>query len=281
MEDFKNFKPKIISAVDLTHLQPQERLRIIGNKNLEHRREFLTRLVKAGIMVGLPMLLSQACEPEIIYLPTDEEDCPEHNPCDLHQACTCQSDATASVPPKVVNTVPENASKFTHDPDGVEIRMDIDKAMDPASLSGAITVIPEPSGGFDIHFYDLSKGSLNYKTSLALHKPGSSEKLQLLANTTYTVTLKGTAKDINGNYLDGDYSGTGGSDFTFNFETFERYESCICQSDCSCVGYSCSCVGYSGCSCESYTSCSCQSYTCTCVGFYCSCQYAGCPLYRI
>jgi hypothetical protein len=272
MDDLKKLKPKIISAVDLTHLQPNERLKIIGNENLKSRREFLIKLVKAGILVGVPMIFAQSCETEIIYTPTDEEDCPNHTPCE-HQACSCHVDATASVPPKVINTVPANGNSFSLEPDGVEIRIDIDKAMDSSSIAGALAVSPAISGGFDVHVYDLSKNNAGIKTSLALFKPGTKDKLNLLTDTEYTITLKGTAKDINGNYLDGDGDGSGGDDFSFNFSTSERYDSCICESDCSCVGYSCSC--------QSYSSCSCESYTCTCVSFYCDCQFAGCPLYRI
>jgi hypothetical protein len=137
--------------------------------------------------------------------------------------------------------------------------------MDSSTIAAALSVTPAVTGGFDIHFYDLSKNNTAYKTSLALFKPGTSQKLTLLADTAYTVTLKGTAKDVNGKYLDGNSDGTGGDDFSFTFSTIKKYDSCICQSDCSCVGYSCSC----------------QSYTCTCVSFYCDCQFAGCPLYRI
>jgi hypothetical protein len=265
MDDFKKMKPKIISAVDLTHLQPNERLKIIGNENLKNRREFLIKLVKAGILVGVPMVFAQGCEPEIIYQPTDEEDCPGHTSCTTQQACACQTDTTASIPPKVVSTVPAEDSSFSLDPDGVEIRIDIDKAMDSSSIAGALTVTPAVSGGFDIHFYDLSKNNAGIKTSLALYKPGTTQKLNLQADTDYTVTLKGTARDVYGKYLDGNSDGTGGDDFSFSFKTIKRYDSCICQSDCSCVGYSCSC----------------QSYSCTCVSFYCDCQFAGCPLYRI
>jgi len=53
--------------------------------------------------------------------------------------------------------VPAKNSTFINDTAGIEIRIDIDKALDITSITGAITVSPEPSGGFDIHFYDLSK----------------------------------------------------------------------------------------------------------------------------
>ena len=277
MEEFKKFNPNIISVVDLTHLQPQERMRIIGNDNLKTRREFLEKLLKAGVVVGLPMLFFPSCKTDIVYKPTEEEDCPSYTACNQHQACACQTDSLASVPPKVVNTIPTKNSSFTLDPNGVEIRIDIDKAMDGTSIGDALSLLPEPSGGFDIHFYDLSKNNAGYKTSLSLVQKNTENKLQLLADTTYTLTLKGTAKDINGKYLDGNADGTGGDDFSFSFATVKKYDSCICQADCSCVGYVCSCQSYSSCSCQSYSSCSCQSNVC----FYCECQYAGCTLYRI
>jgi hypothetical protein len=277
MEELKKMNPKIISAVDLTHLQPQERTHIIGTENLKNRREFLLELLKTGVLIGLPMLFLPGCEPEIIYKPTDEEDCPTYTGRSQNQVCACESDSTASVPPKVVNTLPQKDSKFTIDSTGVEIRLDIDKAMDSSSIAAALSLTPEPGGGFDIHFYDLSTNNTGFKTSLSLVKKNSKDKLQLLADTTYTVKLKGTAKDIYGKYLDGNADGTAGDDFSFSFTTVKKYDSCICQSDCSCVGYTCSCQSYSSCSCQSYSSCSCQSNLC----YYCSCQYAGCTLYRI
>jgi len=237
--------PKIISVVDLTHLQPQERMHIIGN--------------------------------DIVYKPTEEADCPSHTGCNLNQSCACQTDSTANVPPRVINTVPLNKSSFILDPNGVEIRIDIDKAMDSTTLGSSITILPEPSGEFDIHYYDLTNSLAGFKTSLSLVKKNSKDKLQLLDDTSYTVTLKGTAKGANGKNLDGNGDGTGGDDFTLSFSTVKKYDSCICQSDCSCVGYVCSCQSYTPCSCVSYVSCTCQSNTC----YYCSCQYAGCTLYRV
>jgi hypothetical protein len=265
MGELKKMNPKIISVVDLTHLQPQERTHIIGSENLKSRREFLEKLFKAGIVVGLPLLFFPSCEPEIIYQPTTEEDCPSHTGCNLNLPCSCQSDSTATISPIVVNTVPLKDSSFILEANGVEIRLDIDKALDSSSIAGAISLIPEPSGGYDVHFYDLSKSDAGFKTALSLVQKNSYNKLQLLPDTSYTVTLKGTVKDINGKFLDGNADGTEGDDFSFSFATIKKYDSCICQADCSCVGYSCSC----------------QSYTCTCVGFYCSCQFAACTLYRI
>ena len=270
MKEQKKLIPRIISAVDLTHLQPNERIGLIGNENLRNRREFLEKLLKAGIAVGLPAVLFSSCEPEIIYIPTDEEDCPTYSPSSGSTPCACNTDATATLSPRVVNTTPADNSTFVNDASGVEIRIDVDKALDKTSIAGAITLVPEPSGGFDIHFYDLSKNNVGYKTSLSLAKPGTSNKLTLLDDTTYTVTLKGTVKDINGKTLDGNRDGTGGDDFSFTFKTIRKYDSCICQADCSCVGYV-------SCSCQSYTSCSCQSNTC----YYCACMYMGCPLYRV
>jgi len=277
MEETKKMIPRIFSAVDLTHLQPNERIGLIGNENLRNRREFLEKLFKAGIAVGLPAILLSSCEPEIKYIVTDEEDCPTYTPTTGNNPCACNTDATATLSPKVVNTLPAKNSTFINDSSGVEIRIDIDKALDVTSITGALTLSPELSGGFDIHFYDLSKNNLPYKTSLALFKTGTSNKVVLVDDTTYTVTLKGTVKDINGKNLDGNGDGTGGDDFSFSFKTVKKYDSCICQSDCTCVGNKCTCQSYISCSCQSYSSCSCQSNTC----YYCSCTNMGCPLYRI
>jgi hypothetical protein len=278
MEDHRQMNPKIISAVDLTHLQPQERVSLIGSDNLRTRREFLEKLLKAGIVVGLPMMMfSPGCKPDIVYKATDEEDCPNYTPCNQNVACSCQSDSLANIPPLVVNTVPAQGSTFTLDPNGVEIRIDIDKALEMASVAGALTLLPAPSGGFDIHFYDLSKNKMGFMTSLALCASGTTDKIKLLPDTTYTVTLKGSVKGLNGRFLDGNSDGVGGEDFSFSFTTVKKYDPCVCQSDCSCVGYSCSCQSYSSCSCQSYSSCTCQSNTC----YYCECQFAACTLYRI
>ncbi len=265
MKDNKKSKPKIVSAVDLTHLQPNERIGLIGNENLKNRREFLEKLFKAGIAVGLPAILFSSCEPEIIYMPTEEEDCPTYTPSSGNGPCTCNTDAMATVSPKVINTLPANNTSFVNDSVGIEIRIDIDKALDITSITGAVIMTPEPIGGYDIHFYDLSKSSMPYKTSLALFKPGTSNKLVLQDDVRYSITLKGTIKDINGKTLDGNSDGTGGDDFTFFFKTVKKYDSCICEADCSCVGNTCSC--------QSYSSCSCQSNTC----YYCSCMYLACP----
>lgn len=270
MEEKRRLTPRILSAVDLTHLQPNERIGLIGNENLKNRRQFLEKLFKAGIAVGLPAILFSSCEPEILYIPTDEEDCPTYSPSSGNTPCACNTDATATLSPKVVNTVPAGNSTFVNSTSGIEIRIDIDKALDMSSIAGSISIIPEPAGGFDIHFYDLSKNNAGIKSSLALCKTGTSNKLVLLDDTTYTVTVKGTIKDINGKFLDGNRDGTSGDDYTFSFKTIKKYDSCICQADCSCVDYV-------SCSCQSYSSCSCQSNTC----YYCSCMYMGCPLYRI
>jgi hypothetical protein len=265
MKDIKKSIPRIISAVDLTHLQPNERIGLIGNENLNSRREFLEKLLKAGIAVGLPALLFSGCEPEIKYITTDEEDCPTYTPTTGNTPCACNTDATASISPKVVNTIPVKNSTFINESSGIEIRIDIDKALDSSSLAGAITVSPQPSGGFDIHFYDLSQSNSGFKSSLALFKPGTSSKLVLLDDTSYTVTLKGTIKDINGKNLDGNGDGTGGDDFSFSFKTVKKYDSCICQSDCSCVGNTCGC--------QNNFSCNIQCYACSCMFLGCSNNY--------
>lgn len=277
MEELKKLNPRIYSAVDLTHLQPNERIGLVGNENMKNRREFLEKLFKAGIAVGLPAILFSSCEPEVNYVVTDEEDCPTYKPTGGGTPCSCNTDATASIAPRVVNTIPAVNSSFVNDMSGVEIRIDIDKAVDITSVTGALTMAPSPSGGFDIHVFSLPKNNTGYKTSLALYKTGTSSKLILADDTTYTVTLKGTLKDTDGKNLDGNNDGTGGEDFNFSFKTIKKYNSCICQSDCSCVGNTCSCQSYSSCSCQSYSSCSCQSNTC----YYCSCMYMGCPLYRV
>lgn len=277
MEELNKLIPRIYSAVDLTHLQPNERIGLVGNENLKNRREFLIKLFSTGIAVGLPVVLFSSCKPIIKYIVSDEEDCPTFKPTGDGNSCACNTDATASVAPRVVNTIPESNSTFVNDQSGVEIRIDIDKAIDITTVTGAVTMSPQPSGGFDIHVYALPKNNVGYKTSLSLYQAGTSGKLALADDTTYTVTLKGTLKDTNGNKLDGNNDGTGGDDFNFSFKTIKKYNSCICQSDCSCVGNTCSCQSYSSCSCQSYSTCSCQSNTC----YYCSCMYMGCPLYRV
>jgi len=89
MKAIKKGVPRIISAVDLTHLQPNERIGLIGNENLKTRRDFLEKLLKAGIAVGLPAILFSGCEPEIKYIVTDEEDCPTYTPTTGNNPCAC------------------------------------------------------------------------------------------------------------------------------------------------------------------------------------------------
>lgn len=268
MKEIKKMIPRIISAVDLTNLQPGERIGLIGNENMRSRREFLEKLLKTGIVVGLPSIIFSSCEPEILYITTDEEDCPAFTPATGNIPCACNTDAMATVPPKVVNTIPANNSSLVNDTAGFEIRLDIDKAIDISSVAGAVTLTPQPAGGFDVHFYDLTKINTGYKTSLSLCKVGTSNKLILADDTNYTVTLKGTVKDTNGKFLDGNGDGTGGDDFTYSFTTLKKYDSCICQADCSCVGNTCSC--------QSDSSCYCVGQSC----YYCSCANMGCITWR-
>ncbi len=99
-----------------------------------------------------------------------------------------------------------------------------------------------------------------------LNDPDDTLQPKYAPNTKYTITIKGTARDFYGNYLDGNADGEGGDDFSFSFITNDYAEPCSCQS------YTCSCVG---------DQCGCQGHTCTCVGFDCPCQYAGCPMHGI
>jgi hypothetical protein len=278
MKDNRKTKPRILSAVDLTHLQPNERIGLLGNENLKNRREFLEKLLKAGIAVGLPAILFSGCEPEIKYIVTDEEDCPTYTPTAGNNPCACNTDATAAISPRIVNTVPAKNSTFINESAGTEIRIDFDKLLDSATLTGAVAVTPQPSGDFDIHFFDLSKNNAGIKSSVALFKPGTSSRLVLLDDTSYTVTVKGTVKDVNGKLLDGNSDGTGGDDFTYTFKTVKKYNSCICQADtCTCQSDR-PCMGDSYCAsdplpCLSHNSCTCQNKSCSCHGNTC---YYGC-----
>jgi len=65
--------------------------------------------------------------------------------------------------------------------------------------------------------------------------------LTLAEETRYTLTVSGGATDICGRPLDGNFDGTGGTNFMFSFVTGAmaedtcQYDSCACQSDsCSC-----------------------------------------------
>ena len=122
--------------------------------------------------------------------------------------------------------------------------------IDPEPLSETLTTIGNESSVASF----VQPGSLTSGAALA-------------GNTTYTITVKGTATDVCGNPLDGNGDGTGGTDYVFTFTTGDEWvDTCPCQAD--------------FCACESNT-CSCQSDSCPCQSFDCPCQFEGCSLHGL
>jgi len=155
-----------------------------------------------------------------------------------------------------------------------------DRLVDHNSVISTIDITPTTSSLYymwDDYYRDKEKKDL-----LVLWE--SKGQYLLAPNTNYSITVKGTAKDMNGNFLDGNNNGIGGDDFKLSFKTggTSNLNTCYAQgfhsTQCSCQSYTpCACEGYKPpCSCESYTPCSCVS-ACSCAGHVCQ----ACPLYRI
>jgi hypothetical protein len=276
----KKSKPKIISAVDLSHL-PQGKT--IPGSHLSQRRQFLKRLCQLGIVVGLPSVSLVSCEPE-------ENDDNSNNTgndstctCQSDTTCACQSDsgcaceADSAVSEYPVIEIPSYGTEKELDQyftdSNAYVEMWFDRYMDMDSVKAAFEISPLPPAETEIKVSNYVDGA---GCSDAVY-PKEVCKLWLVdwgqngvtlaENTTYTVTVKGTAKDLNDVFLDGNKDGTPGDDFVYTIKTLDDSTGCSCESD-------------SGCTCQTDGG-GCGTDSCTCVSFTCSCQFAGCPTYRI
>ena len=163
---------------------------------------------------------------------------------------------TGKIDPPVVNeTMPEGIAKLSSS-GRLDISIRFSQLMDEESTKAAFSISPQPPEGYHVKYSD-------YTNALYLVQSTEESLVPIFDySTEYTVTIKGTAKDVYGNLLDGNKDGVGGDDFSFSFTTEEYDEPCSCES------YVCSCQD---------NTCGCQSDSCTCVGFHCPCQFAGCP----
>jgi len=168
--------------------------------------------------------------------------------------------ATGKVPPPtIVKYRPTGETIELSSQGRKDTSIEFSHKMDEESVLNAFSVTPIPLE-YEVKYYD-SQNSIGL-----INSPTETLQPKYAPNTKYTITIKGTARDFYGNFLDGNEDGDGGDDFSFSFITNDYAEPCSCQS------YTCSCVG---------DQCGCQGHTCTCVGFDCPCQFAGCPMHGI
>ena len=263
----KKEQPKIISVVDLSHLPQGKSLKY---DQLSRRRNFLIQMGKMGILIGVPSLgvmscitsdkdsdKSCECDADTSCSCQSEESCvceaDSGCSCDSEESCACETDqAVESNNPRIKSTYPEDGDEIDSDSTNLAISVSFTKQMNRNSVEEAFSISPEIGG---IINWTLSSDSFRIAKKMFI----GSTMTYYEPKTKYTIVIKGTAKDVDGYFLDGNGDGVGGDNFTLTFTTKGYTESC---------------------SCDSYSS-GCTSYTCSCVSFTCSCQFAGCPTYRI
>ena len=113
------------------------------------------------------------------------------------------SDSIPSFPPTVISTNPAEAESININEN---IIINFSKTMNTSSLNDAISI--EPLINFSQQVWS------NENKSLTL-KPDGYFKF----NTSYTLTINPTAKDVNGKAIDGNSDGIGGDVFALNFQT--------------------------------------------------------------
>ena len=157
-------------------------------------------------------------------------------------------------PPTVISYRPADANVELSSTGRKDTSIKFSHKMEEETVIDAFNINPLPLE-YNVKFYE----GLN---SIGLTNGyGETQQPKYAPNTQYTITIKGTAKDFYGNFLDGNEDGIGGDDFSFTFVTNDYSAPCTCES------YTCTCVG---------NQCSCQGHTCTCVSFTCPCQFNGC-----
>ena len=168
--------------------------------------------------------------------------------------------ATGKVPPPVVEEYEPTGETVELSSQGRKnTSIKFSHKMEEKSVLDAFLITPIPLE-YEVKYYD------SFNSLGLINSPDDTLQPKYAPNTKYTITVRGTARDFYGNFLDGNADGEGGGDFSFSFITNDYAEPCSCES------YTCSCVG---------DQCGCQGYTCTCVGFHCPCEYAGCPMHGV
>ncbi|MGD0338772.1 MAG: Ig-like domain-containing protein [Bacteroidota bacterium] len=184
--------------------------------------------------------------------------------------------STKYLPPAIKATIPTEGQTVELSAYCYPIHIDFDREMDLDSINSALTISPPNTSILGLKTRMVQKSNV-YELQLYNEEIMSQDHVCILTTgAKYTVTIKGTAKDKHGNFLDGNNDGTGGDDFVLHFSTVAP-SSCSCVGNvCSCVGNVCSCVGNS---CSSDIGLGCPLNGCS--GYWCDCQSAGCPTYRI
>jgi hypothetical protein len=206
----KNQAPEIFSCTDLTHLNPGQRMNMLGNEQIERRRRFLKKIVGFGIVTAAPMLLIEACAGKGGSPTGPTCSCQSDNPCscESYSSCSCQSNSSSTLIPRIASVNPSAGGVF--DPTiSNKIRFTFNKLMDYNSLISASHISP----GLSDQMIGTEESTSPYCYSL-----------EIKANTTafstsYTIEIKGTAKDTSGKYFDGNNDGTGGDSYLYKFST--------------------------------------------------------------
>jgi hypothetical protein len=194
-------KPQITGAVDLAHLNKNQRISLLGGKEeWLTRRNFLRDLLGTAAVVGASPLLLQSCD---LF-----DGCSTDGTCSTNESCASHGVDT-SIPVTVTSHTPD-ADEEIEDSDSVNISITLSKKLDEGTIS--ILIVPTHE---NTTFSYLESGD----TSTVSIITGSNSYATLEPGTTYTVTLFGETQDVDGNYLDGDGDGVGGDDFSFSFST--------------------------------------------------------------
>jgi hypothetical protein len=184
-------KAKLLSVVDLTDLEPARRVSLIGQDNFIERRKFLKSLIGAGVVIGLPFLTS----------------CNNSNPA---------SEENTDFPLIKSSTPALNSTVLLDDDQNVEVKIIFDHEMDETSILNSVVITPAPVGTVQV---TTVNNSSNTTEPCTVTISTQNNKCKLEYSRSYTITVKGTAKDKKGAYLDGNKDGTAGDDFVLSFTT--------------------------------------------------------------
>lgn len=108
----------------------------------------------------------------------------------------------STVPPVVASSSPEDGAELF--PITSPLSFTFSRQMDPESVEAAFSIAPEVDGSF----------AWSEQNTRLVFEPDT-----LLPETSYTVTIAGSAEGAYGDALDGDGDGTGGDAFSLSFTT--------------------------------------------------------------
>ena len=245
-KDENTSKPQILGAVDLVHLNRGLRISLMGHEHWIRRRDFLKKILGAGAFILMPGALaglsgcggggggSKA---------KGESTCS----CEADSACSCEADSAKSG-----NTlkIMDYSPKGTFDNSDLYVSLYFNAEMDVDSVEKAASF----SGGQYNDLYLIQQtfpyGTENYHYFLF------EVDASVDAGTTIVFKIAGTAKDINGRFLDGNSDGiagtdgTTGDDFSISLTYTPPKPTCSCESD------------HTTCACQNDVICQCHGHVC-------------------